>query len=342
MGSSSRLPNPQFSGYPTGASTSDLRRTATVNSRQSNQQLPPLNPPQQPTDSHDSQRKERKPDWNNFYRNGIPKEVIVIDDDDTPEPPQPAPASNQVPGPSNTTGSMRHTDKKRKTAASAAYDPVYHQHQSYSATQTPYYDHSPNKTASTDRTASAINTTAATSLGSQASNGAYLPPLDDGVVGQKRKRTRQAALDEANEAKRRELERAGDPYSAYVPPPNPPIKAKDVYVQVIPDVRCHESFLHNLYILIRQKSYVKEQKADDDDGHYIVHQEADLTDRCTCHIMLSEVLLFGSLMCDQTKSSNYLDRGLLAKSSRPSIGGKARSVQSKSYVPSRSIAMHLA
>lgn len=29
-----------------------------------------------------------------------------------------------------------------------------------------------------------------------------------------------------------------------------------------------------------QKSYTKDQKVDDDDGHYIVVPEADLTERC--------------------------------------------------------------
>lgn len=279
MSSSSRLPNPQYNGYPTSASTSDLRRTATVNARQPNNQLPPLNLPQSASDTHNAQKRERKPDWGDFYRNGIPKEVIVIDDD-TPEPPQLPQSSTQASGTITTSGIPRHTDKKRKTAASTAYDPVYQHHQSYSATQTPYYDHpSSHNTASTDRTASAMNTTTATSLVSQASSGAYLPPLDDGVVGQKRKRTRQAAQDEANEAKRRELERAGDPYSAYVPPPNPPIKAKDVYVQVIPDVRVSRALYLSL-VLIRQKPHTKDQKVDDDDGHYIVHQDADLTERC--------------------------------------------------------------
>lgn len=30
----------------------------------------------------------------------------------------------------------------------------------------------------------------------------------------------------------------------------------------------------------RQKSYMKDQKVDDEDGHYIVVPDADLTERC--------------------------------------------------------------
>lgn len=31
-----------------------------------------------------------------------------------------------------------------------------------------------------------------------------------------------------------------------------------------------------------QKSYNKDQKVDDEDGHYIVVPDADLTERCMC------------------------------------------------------------
>lgn len=62
--------------------------------------------------------------------------------------------------------------------------------------------------------------------------GAY---VDDGMVGQKRKRvTRQQTADEK---KRKEIETNGDAYSSYVPPPKPPIKAKEVHVPPVRDVR---------------------------------------------------------------------------------------------------------
>jgi dual-specificity kinase len=224
-----RIANSLYNGYANGTSSSDLRRTATAH-RQT-QQLPP--PPAGPAEDMNS-LKRRNPDWADFYKNGLPKEVIVIDDDEEEPaqplpPPRPAPPSRNAPS-----GSMRHADKKRKTAASTAYDPVYNQHTSYSTTQTPY-DYTPDNSISTDRTTSALNTTAATSLGSQASNGQHISPLDNGVVGQKRKRTRAAAQDEAKEAKRKEFDDQ-DPFALYQPPPNPVVKAKDVYVQVINDV----------------------------------------------------------------------------------------------------------
>ncbi|UPX16612.1 Dual-specificity kinase [Ascochyta rabiei] len=277
---SARIANSMYSGYAGAASNSnpgpDLRRTASTHSRHP-QQLPPLAHPDMAAPAAASDHRRRHPDWADFYKNGLPKEVIVIDDDDEDHdhghdhghdhdhdhadqdpaaPRQPALHRNA------TNPAARHTDKKRKTTAagSTAYDPVYNQHTSYSTTQTPYYD-SPNHSISTDRTTSALNTTAATSLGSQASNTHHISPLENTAVGQKRKRTRAAAQDEAKQAKRRDLDH-DDPFSLYQPPPNPVVKAKDVYVQVVAD-----------------KSNYKDQKVDDEDGHYIVVPEADLTER---------------------------------------------------------------
>ncbi|KZF23984.1 dual specificity tyrosine-phosphorylation-regulated kinase 3 [Xylona heveae TC161] len=233
---------------------------------------------QAPSNHHESSssRQERKPNWAEFYKHGIPKEVIVIDDDDDSPPPAPVPVpATQYDSRPNANArtvtlnqSTRHADKKRKTAVSTGYDPIYNPAPSYSTTQTPHYINSPSAASiSTDRTASALHTTAATSLGSHASinNGLYMPhaaaaaAAEDGVVGQKRKRTRKAVADEA---KRRESDVQGDPWSCYVPPPNPPLKARDVHVQVMPDT-----------------SYMKHQKVDDDDGHFIVVPDSELGDR---------------------------------------------------------------
>jgi dual-specificity kinase len=127
---------------------------------------------------------------------------------------------------------VEHAAKKRRTG------PAYRARQSasYSNTQTPRYARSGSDTVSTDRTTE-LHTTAPTSMGSNGSGGSggsggvY---ADGGAVGQKRKRiTRQTTADEK---KRKDLEAVGDAYSYYVPPPKPPIKAKEVYVQVVKDV----------------------------------------------------------------------------------------------------------
>ncbi|KAF1939897.1 kinase-like protein [Clathrospora elynae] len=258
---SARIGNSLYHGYASGTANSDLRRTATAHSR-APPQLPPItHPPPLEMSTHDggSAQRRRNPDWADFYKNGIPREVIVIDDDD--EDPQPPPPRQPGLERTATAASARHADKKRKTTTSTAYDPVYNHQTSYSTTHTPYYD-SPHNSRSTDRTTSALTTTAPTSLGSQVSNGHHISPLDSAAAGQKRKRTRAVVQDEAKQAKRRELDHMDEPFSLYQPPPNPVIKAKDVFVQVVAD-----------------KSYTKDHKVDDEDGHYIVVPEADLTER---------------------------------------------------------------
>ena len=192
-------------------------------------------------------RRSREPDWDNFYRNGLPKEIIIIDD--TPEPERPTAAVGVSPpktvsthgqqsvaiGSSN--ASALHVAKKRKRDDEHAhYDPVHHSgghHAVASHTNTPHQHVTPSKsTVSSDRTNSAKHTTAATSLGSLSSNGQYDVQAQP---GQKRKRTTRQQV--ANEAKRREAATA-DAFDSYRPPPYPPKKAADVHVKVIPEVSC--------------------------------------------------------------------------------------------------------
>lgn len=182
-------------------------------------------------------REPRKPDWQNFYANGLPQEVIVIDDSPTPEPNSTSLASNTQGGRSTVADSSRQPVKKRKRDdVGTAYDPVYQNGHSNSINHTPDYKHSASgSTISTDRTTSAIHTTAATSLGSHSSNGQNGYDAAESQPGHKRKRTN-TRLQIANEAKRREQEVNGDAYTNYKPPPRPPIKAADIQVKVVSDV----------------------------------------------------------------------------------------------------------
>lgn len=177
-------------------------------------------------------REPREPDWHKFYKNGLPKEVIVIDDSPTPEP-SASVISNPQATRSVAGGDTRHAAKKRKlVGVGSAYDPVYHVGPSHSNDQSPAYKDSSGSTISTDRTTSAIHTTAATSLGSHSSNGYEAVDVQP---GQKRRRTA-TRLQIANEAKRKELETNGDAFTNYKPPPQPPIKAPDVQVKQVADV----------------------------------------------------------------------------------------------------------
>lgn len=197
-------------------------------------------------------RRSRGPDWDTFYKNGLPQEIIVIDDTPEPDAGRSDAGVKVVPTGAATNGvsSSRHVAKKRKRDdESLHFDPLYHNKYAGSHHTTPS-----GSTISTDRTtSSAHNTTAATSL---SSNGYH----EDAQAGQKRKRTRHQI---AQEAKKRDIEVLTDTCPSYRPPPYPPKKAGEVHVRVIPD-----------------NTSSKNLKVDDDDGHYIVVPDAELTDRC--------------------------------------------------------------
>ncbi|KAJ5088475.1 hypothetical protein N7456_012091 [Penicillium angulare] len=210
--------------------------------------------------------RKKKPDWGEFYKNGIPKEVIVIDDSPGPEgsksgptgaAPAPAPPSHAVPP--GQPAVPQPAGKRRRTGIETAYDLGYYDRPSFSINPQQYGEDS-SQSLSTDRTTS-LHTTAPTSLGSQgstgASNGVY---YEDASVGQKRKRTTRKST--RDEQKRRELENVGDAFLSYVPPPHPIIKAKDVPVPVV-----------------RDYAGARHEKFDDDDGHYLVTPDTPLTDR---------------------------------------------------------------
>ncbi len=177
-----------------------------------------------------SRKRERSPNWQEFYRNGLPDEVIVIHDSSpspsVPESVEPEPLQ-QHPMPSN--NRSRQPAKRQKR--DQAFDPVYHVEPGPG-----HGTNSSNSTISTDRTTSAVQTTAATSLGSQySSNGSRPYVNDEAQTGLKRKRvaTRQQL---AAEAKRKESESRGAAYVNYHPPPRPPVKAGEVHVKAIDDV----------------------------------------------------------------------------------------------------------
>jgi dual-specificity kinase len=227
-------------------------------------QAQPLAEPQPPR----KKRRSREPDWTTFYKNGLPKEIIVIDD--TPEPERPnaptAAAQTLANGRSHVVtngGAPGSSAKKRKRDDEPTpYDPVHH--------SAAVGSHTPSKsTAASDRTNSAIHTTAATSLGSLSSNGQY--EYDTTQSGQKRKRTTRQQI--ANEARRREAAIYTDALAHYRPPPYPPKKARDVHIKVVAD-----------------PPHTKNIRVDDDDGHYIVVPDNDLTERCKCPLHYSRIV----------------------------------------------------
>ncbi|KAL2136590.1 hypothetical protein VTI74DRAFT_2895 [Chaetomium olivicolor] len=237
-------------------------------------QAQPLAEPQPPR----KRRRSREPDWKTFYKNGLPKEIIVIED--TPEPEGPAASAQALTNEhtrvaaSGANGSS--TKKRKRNDEPTPYDPVHHSAVAGS--------HTPSKsTVASDRTNSAIHTTAATSLGSLSSNGHYEYETQP---GQKRKRTTRQQI--ANEARRREAAIYTDALAHYRPPPYPPKKARDVHIKVIPD-----------------PPRSKDIRVDDDDGHYIVVPDNDLTDRYQMVKLLGQGT-FGKVVQARDKISDKL------------------------------------
>lgn len=186
----------------------------------------------------DTQRSARKAaNWNEFYKNGLPKEVIVIEDSPEPAPRQKREAtpSQSLPRAAYTNGRTDHTDKRRRVENGIAYDPV-HPQQNASRKAAQAVNSTSASGDSRDRTTSALYSTAPTSLGSSigSNNGRK---VEDAQAGQKRKLQARAGAEEADEAEEIEILAQSNAFLPYVPPAKPPIKAAEVYVQVVRDVR---------------------------------------------------------------------------------------------------------
>lgn len=191
--------------------------------------------------------RNKQPNWTEFYKNGIPKEVIVIEDSPAPEHSKgaaPAPTRHHPSTrPPPAAAAPEPAGKKRRTGIETAYDLSHYDRPSFSIIPPPIYGGNSSASLSTDRTAS-LHTTAPTSLGSQGSAGASNGVSHEAGIGQKRKRvaTRKSTRDEQ---KRRELE-VTSAFDSYIPPKQPLIKAKDVPVPVVRDVGALES---NPYVI---------------------------------------------------------------------------------------------
>ena len=171
-----------------------------------------------------SRNGKKDPNWAEFYKNGVPKEVIVIDD--TPEP-----GNRPKAQPKRTNKVAPTTNGARKRKVGEGYDTNYSDRPSYS-TQPQQYGDSSDPSMSSGRTTS-LQTTAPTSLGSYGSSGAS-NSYEDVNVGQKRKRL--PVKETRAQAKKKQQEAENDAYANYIPPPKPPIKAPEVHVPLVRDV----------------------------------------------------------------------------------------------------------
>lgn len=256
--------------YPTQTTLPAPPRLATTYQNYSNltqYSRPPMSPASYKQPSHassiapshsasDMASKRRHPDWNEFYKNGVPKEIIVIDDDDSPGPQDAGrPSNRQVRQDQGSFSSQ--TGRKRKI--DRGYEVEYNDSPTFSSHPAKFGASSSSASyQSGDRTASLQTTTAPTSLESYGSTAASNSYEDVARAGQKRKRVQP----ERTQSRKRKQDSVPDAFADYVPPAKPVKKSAEVPVPVIRDT------IH------------KSQKVDDDDGHYIVHPNSVMTERC--------------------------------------------------------------
>ena len=224
----SRLTN-SYHTFPSGASNQSYSRPQ----RSPHSSKQPSNAASMATSQSASAlpRNQRKPDWDEFYKNGVPKEIIVIDDDSPPPSKQPRRTTSQRG--TKTTSKTAQATAGRKRKIDQGYDTGYHDSPAFSTHPVKFGENSSDPSISTDRTTS-LQTTAPTSLGSYGSSGAS-NSYEDVNVGQKRKRAQPQKETRAH-TKRKQLE-SSDAFADYVPPPKPPLKAAEVHVPVVQDVR---------------------------------------------------------------------------------------------------------
>ncbi|ODA78802.1 hypothetical protein RJ55_06186 [Drechmeria coniospora] len=232
-------------------------------------------------------RRSREPDWNSFYRNGLPKEIIVIDD--TPPPPE-ANTSRKInscntnghgSGPVDpplsavvdqaATGPQQSTRKRRRGDGQDAVRPLgYHVQYVTSLGNT-----SAGSTLSNDCSSSTLSNTAPTSLSSSSQH-------EDTQSIAKRPR-RRLCRHVAREAKRPAVsydtyEDSVVPLPDLPPPPQEWLHVDDAIVPYKPPTFPAKK-AGNVHVrVVSGRHHYSNAEVDDDDGHYIVVPDADLTD----------------------------------------------------------------
>ena len=223
-----RLP-PSYHSYPNVAQYS--RPPLSPASYKQPSHLPSVAPSHSASDMTNRGGKQ-PPDWQEFYKNGVPREIIVIDDD-SPGPQQPS--RNDIRQQRQDGGSLAsYAGRKRKI--DQGYEVDYN--------DSPTYSHHPQKFGASSssasyhsdgRTTSLQTVTAPTSLESYGSAGASNSYEDVSNIGTKRKRAGPQKETRAS-TKKKQQDSVPDAFADYVPPPKPLQKAKEVAVAVIRDV----------------------------------------------------------------------------------------------------------
>lgn len=194
--------------------------------------------------------KRKHPDWDAFFGNGVPREIITIADDSPPPS-----TSNKIAKTSAYTdaqptvagASAGHIDKRRRVDPAARYEPSYQSSTTVNR-QRPWEEDSDLSHSASRGRSSATNaySTGQTSL-SASSGSQQRVRLDNTQAGQKRKRVQDRSPDGSSDVEIVKRTIVQDQWGEYVPPARPPIKAKEIYVKPVTEVSLNDllSTLHS-------------------------------------------------------------------------------------------------
>lgn len=235
-----------------------------------------------------SRRRLKQPDWDSFYKNGmpVPQEVIVIED--TPEP-----TANNTTATTNTAtshtlndyqtalnGLATATSNKKRKLDDTASQATHGSHRAANGTS------SKGSPTESYRLADRDPIPADSSLTQARTNGT------NGRAGLKRKRVTQPSSTSGIDPKKLRVDGStgtASSHAGYRGPGRRVTKAAEVNVRVVHDVSAFPtySFLPSPnpgLTLLQDVHKDKKVKLDDDDGHYIVIPDTDLANQCEFYI----------------------------------------------------------
>ena len=183
-------------------------------------------------------RRRRPPNWDNYFQNGVPKEIITISDTPEPETRAAKHATTYADAQPTVAGASSHADKRRRVDATAHKEPTYQPSNGVNRRR-PWEDDSELSNSADSRGRSAATnsySTGQTSL-SAGSGTQQRARIDNTQIGQKRKRpARDRSSEGSSEVEVVSKTTAQDQWGPYIPPARPPIKAKEIYVKPIHEV----------------------------------------------------------------------------------------------------------
>lgn len=183
--------------------------------------------------------RRRPPNWDSYFQNGVPKEIITISDTPEPETRAAEHATTYADAQPTVAGaSVSHADKRRRVEPAAHHESTYQTSNGVNRRRPWEEDSELSNSADSRGRSAATNSysTGQTSL-SAGSGTQQRARIDNTQIGQKRKRpARDRSSEEASDVEVVSKTTAQDQWGPYIPPSQPPIKAKEIYVRPVHEV----------------------------------------------------------------------------------------------------------